>query len=142
MVPGSVVEIEVVADNTRVPNSRWYTGTGIYRPVWLRSTGAVRIARDGVRIVTRERGSASVTVLTEGAPAGADVEVAFAFAGDETVIGLAAVGALAILPSPQITSTLFFFIRKATPLESCVETPRERLTTAAWSNDTSFAARP
>lgn len=93
VVPGSVVEIEVVADNTRVPNSRWYTGTGIYRPVWLRSTGAVRIARDGVRIVTRERGSASVTVLTEGAPAGADVEVAFAFAGDETVIGSAAVGA-------------------------------------------------
>ncbi len=35
--------------------------------------------------------------------------------------------------SPQMTSTLFFFIRKPTPPLSCAETPRERLTTAAMS---------
>lgn len=27
--------LTVVADNSRLPNSRWYTGSGIYRPVWL-----------------------------------------------------------------------------------------------------------
>lgn len=27
--------LTVVADNSRLPNSRWYTGAGIYRPVWV-----------------------------------------------------------------------------------------------------------
>ncbi|MBQ8627051.1 MAG: glycoside hydrolase family 2 protein, partial [Agathobacter sp.] len=27
--------IKVVADNSDVPNSRWYTGAGVYRPVWI-----------------------------------------------------------------------------------------------------------
>ena len=27
--------ITVVADNSKLPNSRWYSGSGIYRPVWL-----------------------------------------------------------------------------------------------------------
>jgi PmbA protein len=42
--------------------------------------------------------------------------------------------ALAMLASPQMTSILFFFIRKATPALSWPETPRERLTIAAASN--------
>ncbi len=28
-------ELKVFADNTQLPNSRWYSGSGIYRPVWL-----------------------------------------------------------------------------------------------------------
>lgn len=27
--------VEVIADNTLYPNCRWYSGSGIYRPVWL-----------------------------------------------------------------------------------------------------------
>ena len=27
--------LQVQVDNTKVPNSRWYSGAGIYRPVWL-----------------------------------------------------------------------------------------------------------
>lgn len=27
--------LSVTADNSQLPNSRWYTGSGIYRPVWL-----------------------------------------------------------------------------------------------------------
>jgi len=27
--------VEVLADNSLVPNCRWYTGSGIYRPVYL-----------------------------------------------------------------------------------------------------------
>lgn len=30
--------VEVVADNSLVPNCRWYSGSGIYRPVWLKIT--------------------------------------------------------------------------------------------------------
>ena len=28
-------ELKVICDNTSLPNSRWYSGSGIYRPVWL-----------------------------------------------------------------------------------------------------------
>ena len=41
-----------------------------------------------------------------------------------------------IAASPQITSILFFFIRKPTPAESRAETSRERLTMAAASYPT------
>ena len=32
---GKENSIKVIADNSLEPNSRWYTGSGIYRPVWL-----------------------------------------------------------------------------------------------------------
>ncbi|GLR68075.1 beta-galactosidase [Acidocella aquatica] len=44
--------IEVTADNSALPNARWYTGAGIYRPVWLRVENAVSIPRDGLRVRT------------------------------------------------------------------------------------------
>lgn len=53
VTPGSTALIEVEVDNSDLPNSRWYTGSGIYRPVWLESLGATRIARDGLAITTR-----------------------------------------------------------------------------------------
>ncbi len=46
--------LEVTVKNDSQPNSRWYTGSGIYRPVWLYKGGSVRIALDGVRITTPE----------------------------------------------------------------------------------------
>ncbi len=67
---GADVLIEVIVDNTDVPNSRWYTGAGIYRPVWLETVGAVRFASDGVQVVTRsaagDLATATVRVLAEG----------------------------------------------------------------------------
>ena len=37
IAPGDTALIEVEVDNRAAPNSRWYTGSGIYRPVWLES---------------------------------------------------------------------------------------------------------
>ena len=45
-------EITVIAHNADQPNSRWYSGTGIYRPVWLWFGGEKRIVRDGIRVTT------------------------------------------------------------------------------------------
>ena len=42
--------ITVVADNSQLPNSRWYTGSGIYRPVWIHVGN--EIAYRGVKITT------------------------------------------------------------------------------------------
>ena len=64
------------------PNSRWYTGAGIYRPVWLIEKEAAYFAADGIYIHTEkyEEGyyteiSAEV-VLPEGASAG-DYQVCY-----------------------------------------------------------------
>src|SRR5215469_13530042 len=35
-------------------DSRWYSGTGIYRPAWLWTGGPVRIALDGVTVTTQD----------------------------------------------------------------------------------------
>ncbi|MDR2566334.1 MAG: hypothetical protein LBC97_09850 [Bifidobacteriaceae bacterium] len=44
--------VEVIADNSGEPNSRWYTGSGIYRPVHLLTGPAVFVAPEGPRAVT------------------------------------------------------------------------------------------
>jgi beta-galactosidase len=49
---GAENELTVVVNNSAQPNSRWYSGTGIYRHVWLRRGGAIRIAPWGVGVST------------------------------------------------------------------------------------------
>lgn len=46
--------VKVIADNSLEPNSRWYTGSGIYRNVKLLVGNRVFIPCDGVKITTRE----------------------------------------------------------------------------------------
>lgn len=40
------------------PNSRWYSGAGIYRNVWLKTRGSSHIVTDGVYVTTKAKGSA------------------------------------------------------------------------------------
>ena len=49
---GEENEIRVIARNAQQPNSRWYSGTGIYRPVWMHMAEAAHIPVNGVRIRT------------------------------------------------------------------------------------------
>ncbi|WP_225872513.1 glycoside hydrolase family 2 TIM barrel-domain containing protein [Pedobacter polaris] len=42
--------IAVKVDNSAQPDSRWYSGSGIYRNVWLTSTSKVAIAHWGVKV--------------------------------------------------------------------------------------------
>lgn len=44
--------IEVVADNSEQPNSRWYTGGGIYRPVWLHVKNKAHLELFGTHVET------------------------------------------------------------------------------------------
>ena len=51
---GEENEIKVVADNSSEENSRWYSGSGIYRGVSLYVGDPVQIPLNGVRITTEE----------------------------------------------------------------------------------------
>jgi len=55
--------IAVKADNSQQPNSRWYSGSGIYRNVWLTVTGKVHIAQWGTHITTPEVTEQSAKVV-------------------------------------------------------------------------------
>lgn len=46
--------IAVKVDNSQQPNSRWYSGSGIYRNVWLVTTGKTYIAHWGTFVTTPE----------------------------------------------------------------------------------------
>lgn len=45
--------LSVRVDNSNQPNARWYTGSGIYRHVWLVTTDKLHIARHGIYATTK-----------------------------------------------------------------------------------------
>ncbi|MDN5286862.1 MAG: beta-galactosidase [Mucilaginibacter sp.] len=54
--------IAVKVDNSVQPNSRWYSGSGIYRNVWLVTTNKIAIDHWGTYVTTSEVSDASATV--------------------------------------------------------------------------------
>jgi beta-galactosidase len=48
--------------NNQLPSSRWYSGSGIYRHVWLKTVNPVRVAYTGTRVTTPQISATSATV--------------------------------------------------------------------------------
>jgi beta-galactosidase len=62
LVPGvNVVAVRV--DNSAQPNSRWYTGSGIYRHVWLTIVAALHVGHWGTYVTTPQADSAGAEVV-------------------------------------------------------------------------------
>lgn len=59
--------VKVIIKNNMQPNSRWYSGTGIYREVRLLTSNALHIVPDGVRITTlsADEEIAAISISTE-----------------------------------------------------------------------------
>ena len=56
--------VTVRADNSQLPNSRWYSGSGIYRPVWLLTSEKDHICFEGVRVDTLSVNPARIRIRT------------------------------------------------------------------------------
>ena len=67
--------IKVVADNSKLPNSRWYTGGGIYRPVHLLIGNQKHIDWQGVKITTLSYEPARILVETKADAGELTVEI-------------------------------------------------------------------
>ena len=87
LAAGEPHEIRVVARNADQPNSRWYSGAGIYRPVTLWAGDAGHILPDGIMVRT-----VSATPLPADGPA----DAVKADAVIETSVETTASGAVAI----------------------------------------------
>ncbi len=57
--------LAVRVDNSFEPNSRWYSGSGIYRHVWLHITNPVHVANWGVFVSTTTVSTAAATLAIE-----------------------------------------------------------------------------
>ena len=58
-------EALVKVNNSEQPNCRWYSGSGIYRHVWLETMPALHIAQNGVFVTTPEVSADKATVNVE-----------------------------------------------------------------------------
>lgn len=54
--------IAVKVDNSNQPNSRWYSGCGIYRHTWLTKTNSLHIGHWGTHVVTDGKGNITVVI--------------------------------------------------------------------------------
>lgn len=75
--------LTVVADNSRLPNSRWYSGSGIYRPVWVYVCEKDGLHPESVKISTV---SIDPTVVKVEAPIPVKAEVERGSGSGSTVI--------------------------------------------------------
>ena len=64
--PGEENVLQVVCRNADQPNSRWYSGAGLYRPVWLWTAPQAHILQNGLRVRTLsiELPTVEITVKT------------------------------------------------------------------------------
>lgn len=93
---GTENRIKVLADHSQVPNSRWHTGSGIYRPVTLFVLEPSHIGLDGVRISTISYAPAKIGVSVKHT--GGEVSV---FVLDKNRIVSAATGDKVLLEIPN-----------------------------------------
>ncbi len=79
---GTENTLRVVADNARMPNSRWYSGSGFYRPVHLLLGNKTHIEPDGVKVSTLSYAPARILVETTATGGEIVVEI---LDGDEVI---------------------------------------------------------
>lgn len=70
LLMGEENELKVVVDNSETPNSRWYSGSGIYRSVNLWTGEKYHITPEGIKVKTISLSPAVIEVSIESIKAG------------------------------------------------------------------------
>ena len=104
--------LAVRVDNSRQPNSRWYSGSGIYRHVWMEAVNPLHIAPWGTWVTTPKVDSNEATVHVktsiEGTPGGVLISRISDATGKtletRTPIGDSIVTQEITVPSPELWS--------------------------------------
>lgn len=63
-------ELRVEVINSDQPNSRWYSGTGIYRPVWFCAVPEKHMKRDSIKITTLDYKNPKIQIEAKTTAAG------------------------------------------------------------------------
>ncbi len=85
LLPGEENELRVVAHNADQPNSRWYSGSGIYRPVYIYGAKKEYIPVNGLKVRTLSYDPAKIEVIVETSVPG-EVSVSITDPEGKTVI--------------------------------------------------------
>lgn len=101
LTDGKEHRIRVIADNTGVPNSRWYSGAGLYRPVWLFTGPAAHILPDGIRISTLSYSPVRIRVRTAHTGDAVLVEI---LDGDKVIARAESEDAVLAIPDAKLWS--------------------------------------
>ena len=128
---GAENTLTVVADNSKLPNSRWYTGSGIYRPVWLHIGGKEHIEYQGVKITTLSIDPAVIKVETK-----ATSDVTVEILDDDKVVAFGSGSVCEItVPNAKLwcDETPNLYTAKVTCGEDVVE-EKFGIRTIRWSN--------
>lgn len=81
--------LRVTADNTQTPNSRWYSGAGIYRPVWLWIGERSYICPEGVKVTTLQTNPARIRVQVKTENREAEDEICAEILDGERIVASA-----------------------------------------------------
>ncbi len=84
-VKAGVNVIRVETDNSEQPDSRWYSGAGLYRPVWMHVQEKEHLKMNGIRIRTCSLDPVQIEVTT--AHTGGEIEVHILKDGKEVAAG-------------------------------------------------------
>ena len=98
---GAKNTIKVVADNSEAPNSRWYTGAGIYRPVWLWVGEKAHVLPEGIHVTTLSYDPAVIRVEVATSES-TDMEIQIC--DGETVVATANKEAELTIPNAKLWS--------------------------------------
>ena len=79
-------EIRVIAHNADQPNSRWYSGSGIYRPVWMYVAEKEHIVLNGVKVRTIKTEALDQTFTRGNAVIGIIVDTSVQGAAEYTIV--------------------------------------------------------
>lgn len=121
--------IEVIADNTLMPNSRFYTGAGIYRPVWLWTGEKGCIEPEQIKIKTLSIAPARICVETA-----ADTQIEI-LDGDTVVADGKGPKAEITIPNPTLWSAETPYLYTCR-VKNAVDTDSTRfgIRTVTWDN--------